>query len=482
MLHRVGVLLSLLATGLSAQGGVDLAKSEASLATTATQSLLAFARTAESNRQGSRAQEAYRLVLARYDAANKPARAALDSKGKQWRDDCTAAQRATVEQAWKIVAKKLAPLHRDLGRALVDAGESERGIGHLEQCLVYDPGDVAAHEALGHEKHGDFHGTAEQIAFLKRLAAIEQKGKDLAAETYAAETLPAEQAPEEFVRAKLAVVGAKARLWRVWTTSPAPETAVAAAQWAERAQDLLDFLFSNGPQRRRVRIDGRPVAWIGLLRTEAEWNAFFAANPKVLAESKLTAAPASSSFRFNSSKGVAQLLLLEQSTDGDRIIAHVTMWGFATFGNEGLGQGLVHAMTSLLVGTMHTWFGGEPSTRAGPGEPLPRDPKAWTQRIEEDVRTRTDCPLVQVPRERLESFRESVRVKSWSFVLWLLARHPDKWVKPFAALAADKVMTPEEIAAVFERELGVSVDRLEAEWREWASGDTLLAKAARRGN
>lgn len=153
-------------------------------------------------------------------------------------------------------------------------------------------------------------------------------------------------------------------------------------------------------------------------------------------------------------------MLLEQSTDGDRIIAHVTMWGFATLANEGLGQGLVHAMTSLLVGTMHTWFAGEPSTRASLAESLPRDPKAWTQRIEEEVRTRKDCPLVQVPRERLEGFRESVRVKSWSFVLWLLARHPDKWTKPFEALAGDKVMTPEEIGAVFERELGVSIDRL----------------------
>ena len=476
------MLLSLLVADLSAQVGADLASSEAKLATTATQALLSFARTAESYRCGSRAQEAYRLVLARYDAANKPARAALDGKGKQWRDDCTDAQRTTVEQAWRIVAKKLAPLHRDLGRALVDAGEVERGMGHLEQCLAYDPVDVKAHEALGHESYGDFHGTAVQIAFLKRLAAIEQKGNDLAAESYAAETLPAEQAPEELVRAKLAVVGAKTRGWRVWTTSPAPETAASAAQWAERAQDLLDFLLTNGPLRRRVRIDGRPVAWVGLLRTEAEWDAFFAANPQVLAAQKLTAAPEGASFHFKSSKGDAAVFRHHESIDGDNIIAHVTMLGFAGGANEGLGQGLVHAMTSLLVGTMNTWFGQQPTTRAGRAELLPRDPKAWTERIEEEVRDRKDWPLVQVPRERLESFREAVRVKAWSFVLWLLARHPDAWPKPFEALASDKPRMPEEIAAVFQSELGTSVERLEAEWREWASGDTPIAKAARRGN
>ncbi len=265
----------------------------------------------------------------------------------------------------------------------------------------------------------------------------------------------------------------------MWTTSPAADTAGKAAEWAERAQELLDFVLVGGPQRRVARIDGKPVAWVGLLRTDAEWTSFFAANPELLRKAKLEAAPDSGSFRFQSSQGTAEVFRHGESLDADNIIAHVAMWGFASQQNEGLGQGFVHVMTSLLVGTTWTWFGAEPKTRAANQKPLPRDEKAWDQRLREEIRAGKDWPLVQVPRETLSSFREIVRVKSWSFVLWLMARYPDNWTRALQALPTDKNPMPEQVEKVFLQDFGMPLQQIEAEWREWARGDSALAKATR---
>lgn len=476
--HAVwGPLLLLVAA--TAQEATSLPEREAKLHTAAGQMLFAFARAAEGNKMFARAKATYESLLSDYDLEHKAAKTALASAGRVWTDQGTPAQQRTVEQAWGMVCKKLAPMHRELGLAMVGADELVRGPHHLQRCLAFDPNDIAAHQALGHESYRGFYGTPEQIAFCKRLEAIEQKGKELAATPYEPTALPADQAPIEFRNANLAVVGARARQWKVWTTSPAADTAGKAAEWAERAQELLDFLLTGGPQRRAARIDGKPVAWIGLLRSDAEWQAFFTANPELLQRAKLAAAPGGESFRFESSQGMAEVFRHVESLDADSLIAHVAMWGFANQHNEGLGQGLVHTMTSLLVGTTLTWFGAEPPTRSGNQQPLARDEKAWDQRLREEIRTGKDWPLVQVPREKLSSFREVVRIKSWSFVMWLMARYPDTWPRALQAILTDQNPMPERIEQVFQQEFGLPLPQIEAEWREWARGDSPLARATR---
>ncbi|MCU0862555.1 MAG: hypothetical protein MUC36_02075 [Planctomycetes bacterium] len=482
MRHRCAVLGSLLLLADAyAQTGTELGDRETKLHATAGQTLLAFARSAEGNKMFARAKTCYEALLRDYDPDHKPAAAALAAPGREWTDQGTPAQQRTVEQAWSVVCKKLAPLHRELGLAMVAADDLVRGPHHLQLCLAYDPADRAAHEALGHESFRGVHGTHEQIAFCKRFEAIEQKGKELAAATYEPAALPVDQAPIEFRNARLAVQGARTRQWKVWTTSAAAETASNAAQWAERAQDLLDFVLCGGPQRRAARIDGKPVAWVGLLRSDAEWQAFFTGNPELMQKLKLTAPPGGESFRFESSQGPAEVFRHPESLDADHIIAHVAMWGFANQHNEGLGQGLVHAMTTLLVGTTLTWFGEEPKTRAGNQKPVARDEKAWDQRLREEIRAGKDWPLVQVPREKLSSYREVVRVKSWSFVRWLMARYPDTWTRALQAIVTAQNPMPEQIEQVFQQEFGLPLPQIEAEWREWARGESALAKATRSG-
>lgn len=455
----------------------SLTDREAKLRTSATQSLLAFARTAEQNRMGQRARTAYEAVIEHYAPEDKAAHAALSRKGADWTDRGSVAQLRATELAWDVARKKLAPLHRDLGSAFLDAGDVTRGTWHLERCLACDANDTRAHELLGHESHNGFYGTAEQIAFCRRFEAMTARARELSTQEFATTVLGADEMPAELQKSGLAAFGAKSRGWRVWTTSPSVDFAGAIAQWAERAQEMVEFVLPSGPARRATLVDGRPLNWLLVVRSDAEWRMFFAANPTLLEKAKLVEPPAWRSFRFDSSRGTAEIQRHPPELDADSIIAHVAMWGFATRRNDGLGQGFVHAMTSLLVGSNNTWFGAEPKTRAGSGAALPRDTVAWSARIREEIANGKDWPVVQVPRERLDNFREVVRVKAWSFVTWLMARHPIEWPRVFEAIETDKNPMPEQIEAIFQRELGRSVQDVEAEWREWARGDSAIARA-----
>lgn len=457
----------------------DLPAREAKLRQTGAQLLLSCARTAESNKQFAQARATYELVVAHYDAENKAAKTALARPAAP--DQGNPSQQRSAEQAWTLAARKLGPQHRDLGIAFLALDDLERGQRHLELALRFDPNDVEAHKALGHAEHNGFYGTDAQIAFCWRLAAIDARAKELAATNYEAKPLGADALPEELRRSGLVLGGAKSRNFTIWTTSGGSEVAADVAAWGERAIPMLEFLLGNAPARHaQVAVRARDRRWIAVFRTPGEWNGFFAGNPQLLEKLKVKDVPPQPSFTFEASAGLVTLFLHPRPLDADTIVAHVTMWGFANGANEGLGQGLVHTMTSLLVGTMNTWFGAPPPTVASPKEHLPRDPKEWAARIREEIRARQDWPVVQVPRERLSSFRENVRVKSWSFVLWLAARHPDRWTRVFLGIDSAKGPLPEAIDAVFRAELGRSALELEAEWREWAGGDSAIAKATGR--
>jgi hypothetical protein len=344
--------------------------------------------------------------------------------------------------------------------------------------LVYEPGDVIAHRALGHEEVAGFYGTAEQIAFLKRRLAIDERARALVADDRGAVVLPASEIPPELAKAGLTVVGAKAGPWKVWTTSPSAEIALDGARWLARAQELLDSLLPSGPARREAWVEARPVHWVLLLRSEAEWTQFFAGNPDIQTRHKLDKPPGGTSFRALTGSGTAQIYRGPVEGENDRLVAEVTMWGFAGRYNEALGQGLVHTMTSLLCGTTLTWYGGSPKTSASPKEQLPREPREWSARLRDEILAGKDWPLVQVPRERLSSFRENVRVKAWSFVGWLAARYPVEWPRLFVALTNERNLLPEDVDRAFRDAVGRTAQEVESEWREFARGDSALAKAA----
>ena len=149
---------------------------------------------------------------------------------------------------------------------------------------------------------------------------------------------------------------------------------------------------------------------------------------------------------------------------------------FLDLRNEGLGEGLNHVMTWILCGSVHTYFADLPKTVAGDAV-MPRDPDKWIERLWDEIDQGEDMPLVVVPRERADNFRDSTRLKAWSFMHWMLARYPDKWLPLIDGCGIPKI-TPEGVEAVFLEVLGRPLEEIEREWRDWARRGSKLGEAS----
>lgn len=495
------LVLSCLLAPLSAQdppqdaGKPDVAALEAELQQNAVQTLLGFARAAESDRLRTRAKTAYEMILQDYDGECRAARTALGfrkqggawheapaDKLPKWIDSGNPQQRQRVTTAWQQTAKKLAAMHRVLGLQLTAQQELAAGIKHLERAVSFDPGDVEAHTALGHENYQGFYGTATQVAFLQRLAAIEAKAKELGSLDSKLEVMPLSALPPELQRTGLEFTGVRTANMVIWATAPQDHTN-SVAQWGERAVLMLDFVLGSSASTYRVSAGVKNLRWIGMLHSHGERDLFIDKNPGFFGKTNLGVIKEFAGWVGNVAGGRAHVSWDEFDHDFDKIVAHVTEYGFSRYANDGFGEGLVHAMTWLLVGTTYTWYGTVPSTVSNYSRPLPHSPDTWLELLREDIDKHADWPLQQVPRERMESFRPEVRIKSWYFMVWLLARHPDRWAHLLHAFPGEKeqMATPEAATAILEKELGMPLPDIEAEWREWADGRSQLAKASGHG-
>lgn len=485
----LSIVLGAMASALPAQA---FAAREAELDRAAVSALLGFARAAEAGKDGPRARAAYERILDLHDIENVAARTALGYRKErgEWRaapagfdakfvDASTYAARKKVMDAWRIVATKLGSLHRQLGLDMIAQDEFVRGRFHLEQALYYLPGDQDVHRALGHGSHGDFFGDDDEIAFVRRTEAIRQRVQELVKTKFPVERLSASEKPEPLPRMDWALVGARSENFAIWCRGTGDE-AIELAQWAERALELLQFLLGEERSRQhRVLARSHDRKWVVRLRSAAERDRLFLASPAVFGVKRLEDVQRWGGHYVTLGDMPSYLGQGVQEDDADWIIAHVAMTCFSSGANDALGEGLVHAMTWLLVGTTRTWYGALPGTESSGAPQLTWHPGDWLELLRAQIQKGEDWPLEQLPRERLSRFRPQVRIKSWQFVLWLLGRHEEQWAALFHAFPTDRVPLPEEVAATVQQVLGRSVAEIEAEWRQWVSGTSPIAKAAR---
>lgn len=459
-------------------------KTEAELDTQAAQALVGFARNAETWKAPSRARAAYQQVLDHYDADHSSARAALGWKrvGDEWQlatpaprvaaDAATPAQRKLIEDAWRTAAKRVATLHEVLAQSLDAAGHRARAVHHFERALVFAPDDVECHTALGHEEFEGFRGTAEQIAFVRRMRALRAKASELAAQEVEVEPVPAERMPAELAATGIPFVGARGKHVTYWVAGTFEEAANCCI-WNTRAVLLLQYLFGEDRAAGRFLLPA-PTRWIVVLRSAEQRDRLLQASPATRDGSAFERSKLFGGQAFSSRTGAAEWSLL-YTNDDDHAVGHATKRGTPAF-NSGFSEGLVHCMTHLLCGTTIASYMQLPTTVSG-GARTPREPSVWLRELRAQIERGEDWPLVQIPRERMENFREPVRFKSWSFVTWLMARHPEAWIKLLAQLGHEK-RSEEDVAAIFEQVLGRSVGDVETEWRDWVRPGSRIGKAS----
>ncbi|MBL8729374.1 MAG: hypothetical protein JNM25_13130 [Planctomycetes bacterium] len=478
------------------------AKEESDLVRKCVSTLGTFATVAKSNKVGQRAKQAYDLIL-QYDPEQGQARSELGyrkekgewvqlpaEKRKKWVDKATYEGRFKVMDQWAKTAMQLGELHGKLGLKMKEAGAA-RATYHLEKAVYYNPMYREANLALGYTEGPGFFGTPDQITFAKKMKEIELKAVEIARKDYPVTALPLEQMPQELVALKdgvpdwmkkpnFDIFGSKSEHFTVWTRGT-QENADTSVKWAERGLEFGVYLLGaeNAKRLRFVERATSAYAWHGFLFTQREREEFLKINEATRRGGSLDDAMRFANTVWMAKEGPAVIKIGASPRHvQDSLIAYMIFDGLLAGRNDGVGQGIVHAVTWYMKATSISRWGALPEGTVGDdGLELPEGTNWWMRTIRDQAVSNQDWPLAQVPREKLSNFRNDCRLKGWSVMTWMMAAYPDKWLNFYLALpdAEKKVPTLEEVEEVVVKELGKPSAVIDAEWREWARGDSGVA-------
>ncbi|MEO6595243.1 MAG: hypothetical protein ABIP94_10870, partial [Planctomycetota bacterium] len=502
-LHHLLCLFALV-LGLRPAAAQDaFAKEEQELVKQCVRTLSTFASVAKSNKVGQRAKQSYDLVL-QYDPDNGGARSELGfkkektewiplppEKRKKWVDKATYEGRFKIMDEWAKTATKLGSLHAALGIKLKEAGNLVRSTYHLEKAIYYNPMDREANLAVGYKEGPGFFGTDAQIAFAAKMKEIELQAVKIARTDYPVTALPQEEMPKELValtdgipdwmkKPNFEICGAKSKHFTVWSRGT-QENADTSVKWAERALEFGVWLLGEEKAKRLGFVERatRAYAWHGFLFTVREREEFLKINPHTHGDGKLEDAMRFSNNAWMTKSGPAYIKIGSSPRSiQDSLIAYVFMDGLLSGRNDGVGQGIVHAVTWYMKATSISRWGALPEgTQGDDALALPEGTNWWMRAIRDQAVSNQDWPMAQVPREKLSRFRNDCRLKAWSLMTWMIAAYPDKWLDLFLSMPdADKqVPTLEEVEKVVTKVIGKSSEAIDAEWREWARGDSGVA-------
>ncbi|MCB9877596.1 MAG: hypothetical protein H6835_08365 [Planctomycetes bacterium] len=502
-------LLCLLVGLLPLRAQDDFAKEDAALTKECVKTLTSFANQAKSKKVAQRAKQAFDLIL-EYDPDNATARRELDwtktagvwvnlppEKRKKWRDKASYEDRFKIVELWANTAKSLSASHAKVGLRAQKEGNKERAKFHLEKAVYYNPMNEEANLALGHKAGEGFFGTDKQIAFARKMKEIEKRAVETARKQYPVEELPesampvelqnlVQNAPDWMLKPSFELHGAKTKNFEVWTRG-SQENANESCMWGERAVEFVVSLLGeeNAKKLQFVERATQSWKWQGFLATSREREEFLKANPSIL-----RGRPVEEAMRFanNSwmSNGGPAVMKVGSSPRGiqDAIIAYVVMDGLCSQRNDGVGQGIIHAITWYMKSTSISRWGAIPEGTVGEdGLELPEGTNWWMRNVRDQAMSNQDWELAQVPREKLSRFRNDCRLKTWSMMTWMMAAYPDKWLSFFLKLpdVEKKVPTLEDVEAIVQEIFATSSQALDAEWREWARGDSGVAYATGYG-
>jgi hypothetical protein len=313
------------------------------------------------------------------------------------------------------------------------------------------------------------------------MAAIRARAEQEQARDVPVKILGADAMPVELQRTGLEFVGARTAHVTLWLRGDQTQAA-ATAQWGERAIALLAFL-AGQESAGTVTSHASDYRWLVMVRSKEEYDQVLDSNADRMDKAARATARRFGGTAMPVTGGNAYLLWHAVELDNDAIIGHYAEFCVGAYVNQGLGEGFVHAMTWMLVGTTHAHYGSVATTSAGGPNSPAFHADEWLAELRDQVRTGADIPLAQVLRERRTNFRTDVRRKSWWVMIWLVARYPDKWLPLVQALhpRSGKVALPADDEAAFQKVLGRTIADIDAEWRVWALGETPFAKASPYG-
>lgn len=465
---------------------------EAAVVTVGVEKLNDYAKECYEAGYPDRAEEVWREVLAEYDTNDPTARKALGYKqvGKSWALDpefrypehgeATLAKARTLRKRFESVAEEMAKAHLRAAEALAASGATERANHHYDRVLRFQPGHAKAAAARQVEAFDGLFGTATEIAMLKRIRVLRRAVAQVNAMSIKVDRV-----------ADLHEALAKTGLPMVAFSGPnltcygdvEPAVVEEAVRVGERMLALCKLTFEGYPSFTADRL----TRHMCFCKDDESWSKVLEANAAFVASSSLdfvrehkpamTLTVGATRLAFARAPGVAIA-----SDLAGRWVAQ----SYCEFKNDGLVEGIGHAMVGMLLGRNLSYIIGqddEEGTVASRSRKLKLqvpDLDVWQELAIDTAWENTSVPAAQLPFLKAAAFPTEGRIKAWSFCHFLLLRDP-LLLRKLDDAPGERVRTPYELRREFVGQAGVHIDELDQEWRVFWTRDTPLLRAVRGG-
>ena len=481
---------ALIPGALDAQDAAELAAREAGLRKKMVASLHELADVLQAQKQHGRAYELRRELLLEYDEDDAKARdkCGFTRVGSLWRADASKLVLEKDLTGDKKVLKKLEPQlaalrkeqlaeHRALAEGWQKIGEAARAMVHWRRVLELSPGDKKAAEVLATQRFGGFVGTADELTMLRRAWTIHGAVEWLLRKEFPIDAIVGEE--PLLAKAGLPHQGVRSEHFAVWGTLPEAQLRLVAT-FAERSFLLCHTLMgtTEGDTFHAVRM--RDLVFVA---NDADYkkvldlcaDQFDAGRLAFLKDSVDMAFVRSGErdVRFVKTNG-GDDEALDQAVRG---VAQDAM-GILT---DGLWEGVGHAVCGFFFGRTLTFLLEQQDAKTIASftqKLLVPDMAVWRQIAEQSAWAKSDSRTSELVLISAARFTTEQRVKAWAICDYLWQLRPEL-LRQLDQSQSKEIHTPPQVEVEFERRTGLSLPRIDQDWRDfWARKAELRAAMA----
>ncbi|MBL8896909.1 MAG: hypothetical protein JNM84_04750 [Planctomycetes bacterium] len=441
------------------------------------------------------ARRVWLMLLSEYDPDHEGARKALGytKVGKAWgldpkfsypkNDDPDAAAAKALRASWEKTAKSIADAHKKQAEQYDKAGRTDLSKQHFEKVLFFQPGDKDAQAALQHKPVEGVTGTDLEVVLYDRSKKIERAVAEQSRKDYPVEEQPDTERNPLLDRAKVAYKSVKSEHFTVRGDFEV-ELLKAAALNAERAIRVMEAAtegtegFSRDPQR-----------WLSdwaFFKDKDTYKQILQANADLMSAEDLKFRLENSSASAFGSRESAIRVSAAGNEQGilDGAVRNVAQT-YAGVQSDALREGIGHTIVGMFFNNNRQFVVDrkEQERTSSTEEDLEKfSPNfdAWKDLALEAAWKLADTAstsAAQLPIIQAAKFPDDARIKSWSFVDYLMRRDPklllslDSFHQERSPISVEKKFA--------EANEGLTLAQLEKEWKDFWTEASPVLKAIR---
>lgn len=458
----------------------------------AAKDLNAFATLCFKNGFPRRARDTWLEIVAEYDKDDEVARENLGfvRVGAAWQrkpgfeypdqDTPSASVARMLGGKAEALGEKLAAAHLALGQQLAAAGEATRSEYHFRRALRWAPTDQKAQQAVGVETWEGVSGTPVELALLRRSRSFDRSIAELVERQFPVETVDLRD--ERLDNAGVSYTAVRSEHFVVFGDHE-PEVLREAAVWSERALAFCTEAFApppgagSWPWPPKMPLTTR----FAYFKDRATWAGVVEKNASSIPNAKFVVEHTSGCNVGSGKDGIFLSGYPEPPVVHDHSVRRVVQQ-YSLLRADAMVEGIGHAVVGMFFGRNLIVLAApeDPSSTATKREAqrfqLP-DLEVWRDLARELAFDRAKAPAGKLPLIKAANFTNEERIKAWSFCDYLLRRDPK------LLLDLDKVRgkarSEPEVEAEFAAATKLDLRQVEAEWRQFYTGDSAALSAIR---